>query len=174
MIKLKNKTLFIVGILVLLMVLIITYYLTNNTIYDVKEYKTSYYSFKYDTSWKLSSEKNYTKLIHKKSKGKITVSYKVLDTYLIDVELKDFISDLVYEIDKQNDGYDLINKKANDSGSYELLYEKDEEECLVFIYKQDNIIMFVYYNTDTNYFDVTMDSYELIVNSLKVYSGEKV
>ena len=55
-----------------------------------------------------------------------------------------------------------------------MLYEKDEEECLVFIYKQDNIIIFVYYNTDTNYFDVTMDSYELIINSLKVYSGEKV
>ena len=174
MIKLKNKSLYIIGIIVLIIVLVITYFVTRGGIKTVKEYKNDHYSFKYDSTWELSEKKDSTYLLHKTSKGKINVTYKVLDTYLIDVNLKDIISDIIYEVEKQNKGYELINKSSNDNGSYELLYEKDNEESLVYIYKQDNILLFVYYNTDNKYFDITMDTYDLIINNLKVFSGEKM
>ena len=174
MIRLKNKSLYYIGIVVLILVLIITYFITSRSTKTIKDYKNEYYSFKYDSTWDISVEKDATYLIHKVSKGKIYVTYKKLDTYLIDVKLKEIISDVIYEVEKQNKGYELINKSTNDNGSYELLYEKDNEECLVYIYKQDNILLFVYYNTNNKYFDITMDGYELIVDNLKIYSGEKM
>lgn len=174
MIKFKNKSLYIVGIIVLVLILIITYFITKSGNYVIKNYKNNYYSFKYDSTWNIYDKNKSTYLFHKRSNSKINISYKVLDTYLIDVKLKDIISDIIYEIEKQNKDYKLINKQYKDNKSYELLYEKDEEECLVYIYKQDNIIVFVYYNADSKYFDLTMDSYDLIIDSLKVYSGEKI
>ncbi len=174
MVKFKNKSLYIVGIAVLVLVLILTYFITKNKGNIIKKYKNDYYSFKYDSTWNIHENKNSTILSHKKTGGKITITYKELDTYLIDVDLKDIISDVIYEVEKQNKGFKLINKSNNENGSFELLYEKDDEESLVYIYKQDNVLLFIYYNTDSKYFDITMESYDLIVSNLKVYSGEKL
>ena len=176
MIKLKNKMLYLWGsvILFLLLILILTYFIVKGNKVGINTYKNDYYTFRYDSTWKLSNKKDTTYLTHKSSKGEISITYKKLDTYLIDVDLKDIISDITYEIEKQNKGYKLINRSNNENGSYELLYEKDNEESLVYIYKQDNIILFIYYNTSNTYFDITMESYEIVKNSIKVYSGEKM
>ncbi len=174
MVKFKNKMVCITSIIVLILVLVLIYFITSNIRKDIKEYKNNYYSFKYDSTWKINKKGNITSLINKRSKGKITITYKELDTYLIDVDIKDIISDITYEVEKQNKGYNLVNRSINDNGSYEFLYEKDKEECLVYIYKQDNILLFVYYNTKSKYFDITLDSLETIINSIKVYSGEKM
>ena len=176
MIKIKNKLLLFwtIIIIVLLLSLIAIYIVVSSKKNSVKEYKKDYYSFKYDTTWKIKDNKNSTILTHKSNNGKIVISYKVLDTYLIDIDLKNIISDIIYEVEKQNKDYTLINKNSNEDGSYNLLYEKEKEECLVHIYKQDNIILFVYYNNSSKYFDITMDSFEEVLNSIKVYSGEKM
>ena len=171
-----NKKSNLVPILILALVLVVLIiFLVHVLGVKEKKYKNDYYSFTYNTTWKLEEDDKDTILTHKKSKGKITVTYKVLDTYLIDVRLKDIISDLIYDIEQQNKGYKLINKELNqETGNYKLLYEKDDEQCLINIIKKDTVIVFVYYNTQNKYFDITMDNLDTIIDSLKIYSGEKI
>lgn len=170
--KFKDKLLLITGIIVFILVCIMIFFFNSGSL-NIKKYKNNYYSFKYDSAWKLKKNKEEIVLTHKKSKGKITVTYKLLDTYLIDLKIKDILNDLNYEIEKQNKDYKLINREYNDKDdSYKLLYEKDNEECLVNIFKKDNVLLIVYYNSNTKYFDITMDSLDIILDTLVIYSGE--
>ena len=170
--KFKDRLLLITSIVVFIIVCIMIFFFNNGNL-NIKKFKNNYYSFKYDSAWKLKNNKEEVILTHQKSKGKITITYKLLDTYIIDLKIKDILNDLNYEIEKQNKDYKLINREYNEEDdSYKLLYEKDKEECLVNIFKKDNVLLIVYYNSSTKYFDITMDSLDIILNTLVIYSGE--
>ena len=55
----------------------------------------------------------------------------------------------------------------------EYLYEKDDDQVLVNIYKKDNVLVILYYNALSKYFDIVLDSADTIIDSLEIYSGEK-
>ena len=71
MIKIKNKLLLFwtIIIIVLLLSLIAIYIVVSSKKNSVKEYKKDYYSFKYDTTWKIKDNKNSTVLTRKTKKG---------------------------------------------------------------------------------------------------------
>ena len=56
---------------------------------------------------------------------------------------------------------------------YQVLYEDGEEQCLVTIYKKDNILLFITFNASSEYFDILIDNVETILDSIEIYSGEK-
>ncbi len=173
--KLKNNTVLFTSILVMVLILILVYVLINNKNNSIKEFSNDYYKFKYDTTWNVKDNNKEVILTHKKTKGKINISYKELDTYLIDVELKDMISDVIYEVEKQNKDYKLLNKLYNEKyNRYELLYEGDNKQCLIYIIKQDNMLVFIYYNNLSKYFDITLDGFDTVSNTLKIFSGERL
>ena len=63
-----------------------------------------------------------------------------------------------------NETFDIIDK----------LYEKNQEQSLVYIIKQDNMLVFLYYNSLSKYYDITLDGFDTISNTLKIKSGERI
>lgn len=169
--KIKEKWKIILFIIVLILSLLIVILYFNSKKVEIKNYQNDYYKIKYDTTWNLKNNK----LEHKKSKSRIKVSYKVLDQSYIDIELKDIINDLLYSIEKQNKDYEKIMQKKIDNPyeGYQVLYEDNDVQSLVTIYKKDNVLLFITFNADSEYFDILIDNVETILNSVEIYSGER-
>jgi hypothetical protein len=88
-----------------------------------------------------------------------------------DVELEEFIDEVVYSIEQQNKEYSLINMKKNDDSKYEsfsYLYEKGMEQVLVNVYKKNDKLVIAYYQADSESYDVVLDSVDTILNSLEI------
>ncbi len=169
--KIKEKWKIILFIIVLILSLLIVILYFNSKKVELKNYQNDYYKIKYDTTWNLKNNK----LEHKKSKSRIKVNYKVLDQSYIDIELKDIINDLLYSIEKQNKDYKKIMQKKIDNPyeGYQVLYEDNDVQSLVTIYKKDNVLLFITFNADSEYFDILIDNVETILNSVEIYSGER-
>lgn len=169
--KIKEKWKIILFIIVLILSLLIVILYFNSKKVEIKNYQNDYYKIKYDTTWNLKNNK----LEHKKSKSRIKVNYKVLDQSYIDIELKDIINDLLYSIEKQNKDYEKIMQKKIDNPyeGYQVLYEDNDVQSLVTIYKKDNVLLFITFNADSEYFDILIDNVETILNSVEIYSGER-
>ncbi len=169
--KIKEKWKIILFIIVLILSLLIVILYFNSKKVELKNYQNDYYKIKYDTTWNLKNNK----LEHKKSKSRIKVNYKVLDQSYIDIELKDIINDLLYSIEKQNKDYEKIMQKKIDNPyeGYQVLYEDNDVQSLVTIYKKDNVLLFITFNADSEYFDILIDNVETILNSVEIYSGER-
>ena len=142
--KIKEKWKIILFIIVLILRLLIVILYFNSKKVELKNYQNDYYKIKYDTTWNLKNNK----LEHKKSKSRIKVNYKVLDQSYIDIELKDIIKDLLYSIEKQNKDYEKIMQKKIDNPyeGYQVLYEDNDVQSLVTIYKKDNVLLFITFN----------------------------
>lgn len=169
--KIKEKWKIILFIIVLILSLLMVILYFNSKKVELKNYQNDYYKIKYDTTWNLKNNK----LEHKKSKSRIKVNYKVLDQSYIDIELKDIINDLLYSIEKQNKDYKKIMQKKIDNPyeGYQVLYEDNDVQSLVTIYKKDNVLLFITFNADSEYFDILIDNVETILNSVEIYSGER-
>lgn len=169
--KIKEKWKIILFIIVLILSLLIVILYFNSKKVELKNYQNDYYKIKYDTTWNLKNNK----LEHKKSKSRIKINYKVLDQSYIDIELKDIINDLLYSIEKQNKDYKKIMQKKIDNPyeGYQVLYEDNDVQSLVTIYKKDNVLLFLTFNADSEYFDILIDNVETILNSVEIYSGER-
>lgn len=141
-----------------------------------KEFKNDYFKVEYDASWKVKESKKYLELEHKRTKAIVKIQYKILDENYIDTNLSSIRDNIVESIINQNEGYELINTSDNINKQYEsysYLYEKDDEQVLVNIYKKDSTLVILYYDALSKYFDIVLDSADTIIESLEIYSGEK-
>lgn len=131
----------------------------------VSYYENDFLAFHYDTTWKVKSGKNEVILQHKR--GKIRFQEKDLGEDFIEIELKNIIKDVVYNIEEQNEDYKLIDSRIFDT-SFAYLYENQDCNVLVRVYKLDEKLVVGYFEADINYFDILLDSVEEIFNSLKI------
>lgn len=172
---LKKKWKVFLFIIVLLLVLSIILLFLN--ISGRNEIVNSYFKISYDFTWSLNKKtEKQLEIEHKKSKSILSINYKIVEDDLFDVSLSDLINDLSYSIQKQNSKYKLISKDVKNFkyDAYELLYEQDKEQALVTIVKKDNVIVFITYNASSEYFDIVLDSVDSIINTLEIFSGEKI
>lgn len=165
----------------LIVIIIISLVIAIGYTYAVKNYEGNYVSdnFKlsYDNTWKLKKNENGVKLTHKKTESVLSIQYKKLDKNYLDTKLSDIISDIIYSIENQNGNYKLINKLSNPSDRYEsfsYLYEGDNDQTLVNIYKKDDALIVVYYNANSECFDIILDSVDSILDSLEIITGELI
>ena len=143
----------------------------------IQKYENEFFKIEYDTTWKVLDKKEKLVLEHKTSKGILNIQNKKLEINFLDIPLKDIVSDIVYSIEKQNTDYKLINVGDSPSEKYEsfsYLYENGNEQVLVNIYKKDNVLIVVYYQSNSEYYDIVLDSVDTILDSLEIISGEKV
>ena len=143
----------------------------------IREYKTDDFLIKYDSTWKVLENDNNIKLRHRKSGSILEIQCKVLENNYIDTNLKDIIEDVLESIEKQNEGYKLISRSEQPSNKYEsfsYLYEKDNVQALVNIYKKDNKLIIIYYVSETKYYDIVLDSVDSILDSLEIITGEGI
>ena len=143
----------------------------------IKDYSTKDFTIKYDNTWKIIEDNDNLKLRHKKSGSILEVQCKKLEDNYIDTKLQDIIEDVLESIEKQNEGYKLISRSEQPSNKYEsysYLYEKDNEQALVNIYKKDNKLVIIYYVSETKYYDIVLDSVDTILDSLEIITGEQI
>lgn len=172
--KIKAKWKVILFVIVLLVILLCILLFVGKAKLSKKVYESEYYKVSYDSTWKKDKDNGFS-LEHRKSGSKISFDYKILDNNYMDVDLKNIINDVLYEIEKQNEGYSKIkqNKKKFKYDCYQVLYESEDEQSLVTILKKDNVLMFIVYNATNEYFDILLDNVEVIINNVEIYSGEK-
>lgn len=173
---LKKKWKVFLFIIVLLLILCIILLFLNIS-GRRSEVFNNYFEISYDSTWNLNKKtEKELEIEHKKSKSILSIKYKIVEDDLFDVSLSNLINDLSYSIQKQNSKYKLISKdvKSFKYDAYELLYEDDKEQALVTIVKKDNVIVFITYNASSEYFDIVLDSVDSIINTLEIFSGEKI
>ncbi len=169
----KMKYLLIIMVISLLAVFGISYSLNGKE----KEFSNNDFKIKYDSTWKAVDKKQGIKLKHRKTDSVLNIQCKILESNYIDTKLSDIISDIVYSIEMQNTDYKLINKlnSSNDEyESYSYLYENNDSQALVTIYKKDNKLVIVYYNAQSEYFDIVLDSVDNILSSIEIITGELI
>jgi len=173
----KDKKIFIIwGIgLVIVIIILGVMYLRNNI--KIKEFDNGTIKLSYDSTWKVIGEEEEFKLEHKKTKSILSIQCKEIDEKYLSTSLSDIISDIVYDIEEQNSDYKLINVLDNtytdyDSASY--LYENDENQVLVTIFKKDAMLVITYFEAPTNYYDIVLDSVDTVLNSIQITTGEKL
>lgn len=170
----KNLKYLIPLILILIITVFIILHFNKNI--SIKEYSTNNFKIKYDTTWEIKDTKDKLLLEHKKTKSTINIKTKLLDESFLDTNLKDIISEITDSIISQNKDYNLISINDNLNSkyqSYSYLYEYDNEQVLVNIYKKDNTLLILYYSAESSVFDILLDSVDNIVNSIEIYSGER-
>ena len=170
----KNNTLNILMpiLFAIITLLMIVYNVRDNQI-KVLEYSNDNISLKYDSTWRVNNE-DYFSIEHKKSDSTFKILVKELDSNYYDTSLKDLIKDVIYDIEKQNEGFNLINIEDNITDKYDgysYLYENQEEQVLVNVYKKDNKLVIAYYCASNEYYDIVLDSVDTILNSLEIKSG---
>lgn len=137
----------------------------------VVEYNNKNYSFSYDTTWLLKEEDSEPILTHKKSKALIKIKIKELSNNFIDMDLSDIVVDLTNLIEKQNPDYKLISSQEDPSDKYDsfaFLYEYENEQALVYIFKKDTRLVTIYYTADSKYYDIVLDSVDSILGTLVI------
>ncbi len=165
-----NKKVRIAIIVVLILAIIATVTFVLLTRVKIKEYSNSNFRVKYDTTWKVKDSKDELYLVHKKTNSELRIQCKVLESNYIDTSLDDIIDDVIYGIEEQNKDYDLINRSSGVSekyDSYSYLYEKDDKQVAVNIYKKDAKLVIAYYEADTKYFDIVLVSADEILKSVE-------
>lgn len=143
----------------------------------IQRYQGSTFTVDYDSTWKVVDKKDKLILEHKISDSILSIQSKRLERNFIDISLKDIISDIVYSIEEQNENYVLINMKSNTSDKYEAfsyLYENKTDQVLVKILKKDAVLIIAYYESNSEYYDIVLDSVDTILDSVEIISGEKV
>ena len=164
----KKVKIAIVLVLLIAIVLMICWILFSRV--KIKEYSNSNFRVKYDTTWKVKDSKDELYLVHKKTNSELRIQCKVLESNYIDTSLDDIIDDVIYSIEKQNEGYDLINRSSGSNNkfeSYSYLYEKEDKQVAVEIYKKDAKLTIIYYEAESKYFDIVLPSADDIMNSIE-------
>ena len=159
----------LIGLMFVVTVVVIGFVIFFNKI-KIKNFDNELYTFKYDTTWKLETNEDLV-LKHKKSKATLTFKYRELENYFVDISLSDMIGEIIDGVLEQNNDYKLISGQNDISGDYEgfsYLFEKDDEQALVNVYKKDKKLVIMYYVCDSNYYDIVLDSVDYILNNLVI------
>ena len=139
----------------------------------VKEINNKEYAFQYDNTWNLKEKKEDTIVLKHNSNSKIAIKIsKLVDEYKYST-IDELIDELIYNIEEQNNGYNLISKEKDKItkylfDGYKLLYENDDEQVMMFIYKKSDKLVSIQYEAPNDYFDILLNSVHNIIYSLDI------
>ena len=166
---LKNiAILFLVSIILLVLWIVIF----KNGAFD-KGFKKEYISFKYDSTWKVNkSSDNSVSLTHD-TKSIIDIKVTMLTSNHLNSDIENIKEEVRFDIEKQNVGYNLLKqeKKYFSKEKYEgykLLYEDGDAQALVVVLRNDNYLCVINFTSNNNYFDILLDSFQLILGSIEI------
>lgn len=135
----------------------------------IKIYTVSNSNFRvsYDSTWRVKDKKEQLYLVHKKTKSVLRIQCKILEDNYINTSLSELIDDIVFSIEEQNKDYVLINREGTNE-EYSYLYENNDKQVLVRIMKKDNKVIVAYYEAESKYYDIVLDSVEIILDNLVI------
>mgnify|MGYP004552574677 CR=1 FL=1 len=169
---LKKNTITIMAILLIIVISIFLIFKYTNK--EILEVDTNNYSFKYDNTWKITKKsENEVQLVHKKSNSDLNIKINELENEIQYKSLDEIYDTVLYNIQEQNPKYKLINTekskftKASIDG-YKLLFETDENQVAIYLYKYENKVVLFSYESTAIYFDIVLDSVNNIIYNFNV------
>lgn len=173
----KSKILgLIIFIIVIIIALLGAVLITNkNKEEKIQELSTNNYLLKYDNTWKVKEQKDEEiKLFHKKTKSELNIIIKELEDEINYKTIDELFDSILYNIQEQNKEYKLLYKEKvkitqNNLEGYKLLFENNERQVEICLYKQSNKLVTITYETTSEYFDILLDSANYIINNFMLY-----
>lgn len=159
--------------IVLIAVLILVLYKLIFSKSSIKKIDEKNYSLKYDMSWQIDQkEENKVSLKHSEGGGVEINITKLSDDFQY-AGIDELIDEIMYNVNMQNGEYNLIyNGKENFTKDkytgYKLLYENDDEQVMVNIYKVSDKLVTAKFVAKSDVFDILLDSVTNILYSFKV------
>ncbi len=171
LVKNKKIALSIFIILILLIVgfsifLIFRYISEKNPIIELN---TNNYSLQYDNTWKvIKKEELEVNLIHKKSNSELNIKINELNDEDQYKTVNEIFDSLLYNIQAQNPDYKLIYNEESkitnkNMDGYKILFEADDRQATIYMYKQGNKVVIFTYEATYDYFDILLDSVNNII-----------
>lgn len=170
----KYKLTVIVAIIVLLVgicsLLVISLFKDEITI---KELNESTYALQYDSSWKVMERQENSVILEHNSGSKVTIKISELNDEYKYSDINELIDELMYSIQEQNSNYKLLSSKQDKITKdgflgYKLLYENDDEQVMVVVYKKSDNLITISYEATADYFDILLDSVHSIIYNLDI------
>ena len=160
--KNKMKKYIILIVIVVLVVFSVCLYIIFNNKITLKEYENDSYYLKYNSGWILKRNTSEEVNLTNNKKAIIDIKVSSIDEenkYLTIDEMTDNIS---YDMGIQNTNYKLLSKdtfstKDGDNG-YKFLYENDENQVLVALYKKNDKLVVFTYEALNEYYDILLDN----------------
>ena len=162
----KYKMIFIISIIMLLLSFAVIIFYKNFSS-ETKDYTTDNYYVKYDNSWSIKSrDDNHIVLSH--GKGNLSFNIYELDSEKVYLDIDSLIDDIRYEIEKNNENYQLLSKKSthitkNNFSGYWLLYENETKNVKIGVYKEGSRVVIIKFEANVKYFDMLLDSVNNII-----------
>lgn len=142
---------------------------------NLNEIKNSNYELKYNSEWKKSNV-NDTGFILRNNKAQIKldiIQIEEKDKYKGIEELHD---DIIYNINNENKEYTLLSEEnkeftKNNYEGYQLLYETEEANVLLILFKDFEKIYLITYEAPIDEFDFLLENARNIIYSLTITSN---
>lgn len=137
----------------------------------IKTYKNDYIKIEYDKEWKKISSSNNNLILSKDNNSTIEINIqKIKDKTLKKDEV---YLDLNQSFLKANPTYDLVNQETTRIGKdyYEansFLYENSKQQALYIMIVKDNYLITINYLSITTKFDLNLEYFYQVMNSLEI------
>lgn len=167
----KNKKILAIIFIALAIIGSALLIILKNNKTKIKEVNETNYTLQYDNTWKIAKEEETEiELIHKKSNSVLNIKINQIDDEYQYKTLDEIADNLLYNIQKQNKNYKLIcREKAritkNNLEAYKLLFESEDKQAVVYVYKQGVKIIAFTFEAMFDYFDILLDSVNSIIYS---------
>ena len=168
--KLLKGILFVFFIATLLLVLWIVIF--KNRGFN-KSFNNEFVKFKYDSTWKINKSDDVSVSLTHATKSIIDIKVTAISSKLLTSNIDQIKEEIRFDIEKQNVGYKLLKQEKavfsiNRYEGYKLLYEDNEAQVLVIVLKNDNYLCVINFTSSNDYFDILLDSFQLILGSIEV------
>lgn len=167
------KKIYKIIIFVLLMILFTLIMTVFIMFKGAQKYEGKTLNLKYDNTWITAKSSNNSVSLNHKTGGKLDIKVEEIDNEKVNNNIDEFSSDIAYMIDELDSSYKLIAKsedKITKKGydGYKMLYENDNSEILVTIFRKDDMLITVIYTAKNENFDILLDSVNTIVYNMEV------
>lgn len=143
----------------------------------IKEFKNEYYTFKYNTSWKIKdNNQNSISLINKEN-STLDIKIVTLEDEYRYLPIEDILDEFLYNMQNQNKDYNLLFKEKysitkNNYEGYKMLYENDKNQAMIIVYKIAEKLIICKYEADNTWFDILLDSAQDVIYNFDIVDKE--
>ena len=160
--KNKMKKYIILIVIVVFVVFSVCLYIIFNNKITLKEYENDSYYLKYNSGWILKRNTSEEVNLTNNKKAIIDIKVSSIDEENKYLTIDEMIDNISYDMGIQNTNYKLLSKdtfstKDGDNG-YKFLYENDENQVLVALYKKNDKLVVFTYEALNEYYDILLDN----------------
>lgn len=161
-------------IIFILVIILLTLIMTVFIMFKgAQKYEGKTLNLKYDNTWITAKQSNNSVSLTHKTGGRLDIKVEEIDNERINNSIEEFSSDIAYMIDQSDSSYKLIsnsNDKITKQGyeGYKMLYENDNSEILVTIFRKDDSLITITYTAKSDNFDILLDWVNTIVYKMEV------